>query len=288
MSAAEASSRSLAYQSATESTSTVPWEWRCVCCVNTDTPYEEQTCTTPASRGHLKCLKKAFVKRLRRSSNAAAAAARGDHYACLTYLLSHYFRVSRTALLEAAMHDYLECLELMCQRRDFPFRNSEDICAFACQGGSLRCLQYLFENGYCLHAVCQIAAASGGNLECMQFLLSHSCPWDVQVMYAAAQSGNLACLCFAFENGCPWWDHEEVEPIGITSPQCLLFIVQHCPTPAIAYLSAQTFGLLQAILSKRAASIWCMTPHAMPMAVQQVILQYADLLCAVSCPARAL
>ena len=185
--------------------------------------------------------------------------------------------------MEAALHDHLERLKLLCQTQDYPCKTSADICASACEGGSLRCLQYLHREGYCLDALCCLAAASADNLFCMQYAFSEGCPWSGHVMFAASEYSSFSCLCFAYENGCPWWTLDNFEPLTVGSAQCLLFIERYCPLPAISVLSASPYRRLQSLQSKRAASIWCMLVHSVPVALQHIILQYADLLCAASC-----
>lgn len=257
-----------------------------ICCIQKDVSPEEQTCTTPAGRGHLTCLQTALLKGFRLNSNATAAAARGGHLMCLGILLQQHCRVSVTALVGAAVHDHLECLQRLCHRK-YPFKDKEDVCSLTCHGGSLRCLKYLHRNGYCLSANCYIAAASAGKLSCMQYLLAQSCPWDGLVMFSAAQSGHFDCLCFAYENGCPWWDQDdEFDKVSISSLQCVLFVEKYCPMPVDFVVSTSTDMLLRKIQTRRAVGLWCLTKGCLPVSLQQVILQHADLLCTASCTPR--
>lgn len=255
-------------------------------------PAEEQTCTKPASRGHLPCLRRALSQGFRLNSNAAAAAARGGHLDCLKLLLLEGCTVSVAALLEAALHGHLTCLQLLCLHTDYLFRKREDVCTITCHGGSLPCLQYLRRHGYCLSGLCQVAAASAGQLSCMQYLVSENCPWDVQVMWSAAKSGNFLCLCFAYENGCPWCPQDgeygrvTISRATISAPQCLLFVEKYCPVPISSVLSSSTYTLLQSTQMRRAVALWCLTKCSLPCELHQVILQHADLLCTALCARR--
>ena len=254
-------------------------------CVQSDVSPGEQTCTTPAGRGHLTCLSTALSKGFRLNSNATAAAARGGHLECLRLLLLRGCRVSRTALVEAAVHDHLECLQLLCLRTEDAFKNVEGVCTLTCHGGSLPCLQYLHRHGYCLSSLCYVAAASAGKLSCMQYLLSQSCPWDSLVMFSAAQGSSFLCLCFAYENGCPWWDGD-FDKVSISSTQCVLFVEKYCPMPVIRMVSGSTYGVLRTTQARRAVGVWCLTKRCIPVSLQQIILQHADLLCIAVCTRR--
>ena len=256
------------------------------CCIQRDVSPEKQTCTTPAGRGHLTCLQAALSKGFRLNSNATAAAARGGHLKCLEMLLQRECRVSVTAVVEAAVHDHMDCLQRICHQK-YPFKGNEDVCTLTCHGGSLRCLKYLHRHGYCLSASCYIAAASAGKLSCMRYLLAQSCPWDGLVMFSAAQSGNFDCLCFAYENGCPWWDQDvEFNPVSISSLQCALFVEKYCPMPVDSVVSTSTYTLLQKMQTRRTVGLWCLTKNSLPVSLQQVILQHADLLCTAACILR--
>lgn len=257
-------------------------------CIQRGVSPEQQTCTTPAGRGHLTCLHTALFKGFRLNSNATAAAARGGHLMCLGILLQRGCRVSATALIEAAVNNHLECLQRMCHYKGYSFKHNVDVCILTCHGGSLRCLKYLHRQGYCLSATCYIAAASAGKLSCMQYLLSQSCPWDSLVMFSAAQSGNLECLCFAYENGCPWWDQDgKLDTVSISSPQCVLFVEKYCPMTVRSVVSSSTYILLREMQTRRAVGLRCLTKGLLPISLQQVILQHADLLCTASCTPRA-
>lgn len=253
------------------------------CCIQCNVSPAEQTCTTPAARGHLTCLRISLSKGFRLNSNATAAAARGGHLECLRLLLLRDCRVSLTAVVEAATHQRLECLKLLCLHQEYPFKFRAEVCSLACHGGSLPCLQYLHGHGYCLSATCHLAAASAGHLACMQYLLSQDCPWDGSVMFAAAQSGKFDCLCFAYENGCPWWDQDaDLGTASIHSHQCVLFVVKYCPMPVTSMVSDFTYEILQTTQALRTVVIGCLTKRSLPISLQQIILQHADLLCIAS------
>lgn len=261
------------------------------CCIRRDVSVEQQTCTTAATHGHVICLKHAVRLGFRLNANAASAAARGGHLQCLQLLTRQQARITLTAFIAAALHDRFDCLRYLCESKD-TYKDSIDVCVLATQGGSVRCLDYLVQNGYRMDQMCYVAAASGGHLPCMQYLHENNCPWDEQTMYVAARSGSLACLLFAYENGCPWWSmNHGFELLSTSSADCALFLLKYCPLVLrlgqSAVLSDQSIALLQSLQVRRATSIWCMSKCGLPAAVQLAILQHGSLLCKVDIKLRS-
>ena len=254
------------------------------CCIRQGVSVEQQTCTTAATHGHVICLEQAVRLGFRLNSNAASAAARGGHLQCLRLLTRHQARITLSAFVGAALHDRLDCLRYLCESYPYTYKDSVDVCVLATQGGSVRCLDYLVQNGYSMDQMCYVAAASGGHLPCMQYLHKNNCPWDEQTMYVAARSGSLACLLFAYENGCHWWYLKfGVAPLSTSCADCALFLLKYCPLVLrlgqSAVFSDQSIAFLQSLQVRRATSIWCMSKHGLPAAVQLDILQHSSLLC---------
>ena len=261
------------------------------CCIRQGVPVEQQTCTTAATHGHVVCLEQAVRLGFRLNANAASAAARGGHLQCLRLLTRHQARFTLSAFVGAALHDRLDCLRYLCESKD-TYRDSYDVCVLATQGGSVRCLDYLVQNGYRMDQMCYVAAASGGHLPCMQYLHESNCPWDEQTMYVAARSGSLACLLFAYENGCHWWYMDADKPLSTSCADCALFLLKYCPLVLrlgqSAVFADQSIAFLQSLQVRRAASIWCMSKYGLPAAVQLDILQHSSLLCKVDIEMRSI
>jgi len=239
------------------------------CCIRRGVSVEQQTCTTAATHGHVVCLKQAVRLGFRLNANAASAAARGGHLQCLKSLTRNQARITLTAFIAAALHDRLDCLRYLCESKD-TYKDSIDVCVLATQGGSVRCLHYLVQNGYRMDKLCHIAAASGGYVPCMQYLHENRCPWDEQTMYVAARSGSLACLLYAYDNGCPWWSLDiGFELLSTSSADCALFLNKYCPLVLklgqSAVMSDQCIAFLQSLQVRRATSIWCMSKYALPV-----------------------
>ena len=258
------------------------------CCIRTDVPVEQQTCTTAAASGHLPCLLRSIDRGFRLNANATAAAARGGHLLCLKLLVLRECRISRTAFLEAALNGHLLCLQYLCETQDFAYRDAQDIGVLAAQGGSIRCLCYLVDHGYRVDEMCYVAAASAGHLCCLEYLHKQKCPWDSNTMFVAARGGSIACLCYAYAHHCPWWELDsEIDHLDTSSTECLLFIEKYCPLLNCDILTARTSELLYTLRSRRIAGIWVMSKYSVPAAVQQSILQYAGVLCQGYCAKRA-
>ncbi len=258
------------------------------CCIRAGVSPAEQTCTTAAEHGHITCLQKSIEKGFRLNANATSAAARGGHLQCLRLLVQRECRVSRSSFVTAALHDHLDCLQFLCEIKDFPHRDAVDVCVLAAQGGSVRCLCYLAEHGYCVDKLCYTGAASAGHQACLQYLHAQSTPWDEHTMFVSARSGSLACLCYAYKSGCPWWTNDTpVELLSTDSADCILFLDKYCPLPLDAILSEQCIAFLQTLQTQRAAGIWSLSKLSLPSTAQFVILQHASLLCKCECKLRS-
>lgn len=80
----------------------------------------------------------------------------------------------------------------------------DDACAAAAQGGHLRTLQWLRENGCPWNSLTCRRAAEEGHLHVLQWARIHGCPWDGFVCAGAARGGRLDVLQWARANDCPW------------------------------------------------------------------------------------
>ena len=185
----------------------------------------------------------------------------------LAFVHQHGCVVDDSAVKEAALHGYFDCLDYLCSTGA---RLKDCLLADAAKGGSVACLQRLYQyfwakkNGeqeeeylrkmeVCMAAASQghvqildfvkeqagIAtkyscitneAASAGQLGCLKYLHENNCAWDNDTIARAAPHGHLPCLQYMHEHGCPWDEVTSAAAEAKGHQDCLEYVKNHgCP-----------------------------------------------------------
>ncbi len=124
----------------------------------------------------------------------AAAGAKNNSLACLTYARTHGANWSSDVCNAAATAGSLACLKYAHENGcDWTNETTEA----AANAGSLECLKYAIENGLPLLSELYDGAAKADSVECMKYLHEMNCPVGTGLCRKAIP--HLDCLKYAFE-----------------------------------------------------------------------------------------
>ena len=226
-------------------------------------PWNTFTCGDAAKNGHLLCLKYAHENGCPWNSYILTVSISNNNFECFKYAIDNSSRYNihdynsilnsyvYDLIIELDKVDYLRYINTTIESKHRLNKNTllTDIII----NGSIKCLEYMFENYSSLFSdeLCIIAAAHN-KLESLIFLNDHGIKGDENVSYNAAVNGHLEILIYVHKNGLPWNFNTCKYSVQGDSIECLKYLHENgCQWDENTCIKASKYNNIECLIYAR-------------------------------------